>query len=374
MDKHEKKGQMPGGGMDEVTAFPGVDKAIDRNVTRLIDEVVEKAVASIGDPAERELVAEGVAAVLRETLHEVAEEEVARRVAASPTATSSRTGAMTFGDGANTGIGVAGQVNKLGFVEFTAGLINGTFDAIIGATVKQMDAYSKMVADLAKTLAEFRAEYVSESQITAYLAERYPDGEGGTSIRPSYEFTATAADTDAGIPGKSAEQKLAEVVASLEVETRRLAEADRISATGLGLTGAEKSLLGTQVGEIRDAIGKLLATSMVEHLRAMAREGMARIVISQGEICTALTFSVSSTDTAAVQKSQYHRDSAGAYIRGGAWAPWGTVQAGGSWNQLNINTVNEQNYSSVSMNAEMIGKVKLQFRTESFPPAVTAGA
>jgi hypothetical protein len=49
---------------------------------------------------------------------------------------------------AGRGMDVASQVQNLGFVEFTAGLINGTFDAIVGATIKQMEAYAALVRNL----------------------------------------------------------------------------------------------------------------------------------------------------------------------------------------------------------------------------------
>ena len=89
----------------------------------------------------------------------------------------------SVGDTAERAIGVAKQVQDLGFVEFTAGLINGTFDAIIGATIKQMKAYAELVADLAKTLSQFQAENISDAQVNAHLSNRYPDGQGGTSVR-----------------------------------------------------------------------------------------------------------------------------------------------------------------------------------------------
>ena len=166
-------GDMPGGEMDRpVGGMPAMQTAIERNVAQLVDNVVERALAEVSDRRERNMVKELIAAELRTTLTELAERETGRQMALTA---GDGAGALAFGDAATTGMGVARQVQELGFVEFTAGLITGTFDAIIGATVKQMEAYSKLVADVSKSLAQFQAENVSDAQVNAHLVERFPD-------------------------------------------------------------------------------------------------------------------------------------------------------------------------------------------------------
>src|SRR4028119_2179275 len=120
---------------------------------------------------------------------------------------------------AERAISVAKQVQDLGFVEFTAGLINGTFDAIIGATIKQMQAYAELVADLAKTLSQFQAENISDAQVNAHLSNRYPDGKRGTSVRSNYTFQATTADPANGVTARTGNQNLQAVVDALISET-----------------------------------------------------------------------------------------------------------------------------------------------------------
>ncbi len=107
----------------------------------------------------------------------------------------------------------------------------------------------------------------------------------------------------------------------------------------------------------------------MSHLRAMVREGMARIVVTDGEILSKLTFNVSTSDVQESRQSQYHRDSANAYIRGSAWAPWGRASAGAGWNQVNVRTANESTTGRVDMTAQIIGQVKINFKSETFPPA-----
>jgi hypothetical protein len=354
--------ERPNGGM------PGLDTAVDQGVKRLTD-VVDQAVLRIADERERGLVREGVTTVVREILQELAEDQARRQMVHA-----NGNGAMAIGDAAQAGMNVAKQVQNLGFVEFTAGLITGTFDAIIGATLKQMDAYAKLVADLAKTLAQFQAENISDAQVNAHLAERYPDGQGGTVVRAGFTFTDTAADPANGVNAKAGREKLQEVVGALIAQTANLrAPAVPLTRDTLGIAEDANvtQFTAAQVTMIRTAIGQSLATSMMEHLRAMAREGMARIVITNGEIQTKLTFSVTATEQDTRRSSNFHRDSAGAYVRGSAWAPWGRASAGASWNQVNVRTVNESSFDSLTMSTEIIGQVKINFKTETFPPITT---
>jgi hypothetical protein len=353
---------------DRPTDTPNETPGIERNVDRLLDEVVDQALGRITDEGERELVRQGIGDMLRLTLTELAA-EVGADVAGGP---SSALGAPTVGDAAQRGIDVAKQVQNLGFVEFTAGLINGTFDAIIGATVKQMKAYAELVADLGKTLQQYRQETVSDARIDAHLADRYPDGEGGTSVRATYSYPDVPADTARGRPAVTGNQVLQQVVEALVAETRRGPAAHQLTREKLGLPETDtnvKTFTGVQVAMIRDSIAYTLAAVERNQLAEMVRQGMARIVIDRGELLTKLTFNVTSSEVEQRTASEFNRTQAGAWVRGGAWAGWGMIQGGGSWNHLKVNTVNESSFDSLTMSTEMIGQVKLNFKTDYFPAA-----
>lgn len=290
-----------------------------------------------------------------------------------------------LGEVAERGMGVASQVQNLGFVEFTTGLINGTFDAIIGATIKQMEAYAALVADLAKTLAQFQAENVPDAQINAHLANRYPDGKSGTSIRTDYAFTKTEADDVNGIVTKTANENFQSVVDALVLETSGLELGNRlirspvtptnppapVTDLSLAIPVADTTPIGfnaDQVAKIRKAIGVMLASSMMSNLRAMAREGMARIVVTEGSIRTKLTFQVSSTEIQQKQQASYRRNSLDVNVKAKARWGWGSASIGAGYSNLNVRTANETSTASITMSTEMIGEVNIKFRTETFTP------
>ncbi|HEX6293125.1 MAG TPA: hypothetical protein VFZ66_28345 [Herpetosiphonaceae bacterium] len=357
-------GDMPVGRMEGAHGgTPKLDQAVERGVDQLL-AVVDRAVERIGDERERNLVREGVTTIVRQTLYELAEQETRRQMALA-----TMNGGMAVGDTAQAGINVAKQVQNLGFVEFTAGLINSTFDAIIGATLKQMEAYAKLVADLAKTLKEFQAENVSDAQINAHLAQRYPDGEGGTSVRADFIFKDTPdPNNPSGPPLKTANANLKEVADAIKRETTKASP-----PLDLTIDEAATSFTAEQVTAIQAALGQSLASTMQEQLRAMAREGMARIVITNGEILTRLTFKVTSTEAQTRQATRYHQDSLKVGVRGKAGWGWGSISASVDYSQINVSTVNESSFDSLTMSTEIIGQVKINFKTETFPPLTTEG-
>ena len=73
-----------------------------------------------------------------------------------------------------TGRGADKLVSDVDFPDFVSSLIKGVFDAIVDASIKQMEAYAKLVAGVAKSLRAF-VESASDNQARDYLAEQYPD-------------------------------------------------------------------------------------------------------------------------------------------------------------------------------------------------------
>ena len=77
---------------------------------------------------------------------------------------------------AREGAFVAGEfLKQINFVEFVSGLIDGVFNSIVTTSIQQMEAYSKMVADVAKSLNQFRDENTTDSDGRDQLMEQFPD-------------------------------------------------------------------------------------------------------------------------------------------------------------------------------------------------------
>jgi len=60
------------------------------------------------------------------------------------------------------------------FPNFVSSLLNGVFDAIVGSSIRQMEAYAKLVAGARKSLDEFTNENISDNEARHHLLDRLP--------------------------------------------------------------------------------------------------------------------------------------------------------------------------------------------------------
>lgn len=65
-------------------------------------------------------------------------------------------------------------VTDVDFPDFVSSLLNGVFDSIVDASIKQMEAYAKLVAGVAKSLDEFADENISDNEARDHLTDRLP--------------------------------------------------------------------------------------------------------------------------------------------------------------------------------------------------------
>jgi hypothetical protein len=339
---------------------PELKGQIDRAADRLLTEVVDQAVAPIEGEERRLAVRESVTTILRETFAELA---------ARPDMLlggGDGGGMLVLGDTRDDAEAFASGVKQLtpSFVEFTAGLITGTFDALIAATVKQMEAYAALVKDLAKTVSEFSQENITDAEVFNYLVQRWPNPRwnSGTANAPEpltrvsveYKWNST------GAPAGESTAFMQDVAALIT----QLKASDTIKEP----SGADAKLGSDDVATIKSLVRKLIGANLMDHLRAMAREGMARIVVTDGEILTKLTFQMTGTEIQQSVKTQYDRLSANASLSAGARAPWGSVRANAGVGKLSVRTVNEQSFDKSTMSGELIGQVRIHFKTETFTP------
>ncbi|MDX1416226.1 MAG: hypothetical protein R3293_18660, partial [Candidatus Promineifilaceae bacterium] len=84
--------------------------------------------------------------------------EQARRPAATETI-AARTGAL---------------IDEIDFPGFVASLIHGTFDALVDASIRQMEAYADLVSAVAKDTDRFVSDNVTNNQVRDWLVDRHP--------------------------------------------------------------------------------------------------------------------------------------------------------------------------------------------------------
>jgi hypothetical protein len=90
-------------------------------------------------------------------------------------------------NGTSTAVTEATRLGEIGFPEFTAKLVKDVFDALLGATLRQMEAYSQLVAATAKTLQEYVSEnknLVSGEEVWDWLTTNLPGPAKDVAANP----------------------------------------------------------------------------------------------------------------------------------------------------------------------------------------------
>jgi hypothetical protein len=223
-------------------------------------------------------------------------------------------------------------VNEIDFPGFVSQLVNGAFDAIVDASIRQMESYSSLVSAVAKTVDQFTAENITLNQARDWLVQRYP-GEvmvqlpgpgGGESV-----LVPRAADLAPGWLGEFAAE--GEDFTSELLETRILPQ------------------VRTRVGAERH---QLLAT--------MVLLGMNRVSVRDGSITAKVMFRANASDAT---KVGYANSSDPQSVAN--WGERGSMTYGGGSTMVSTLALNAQNETSIR--ADLFGEVKLNFVSEALP-------
>lgn len=225
------------------------------------------------------------------------------------------------------------MVNEIDFPGFVSQLVHGTFDAIVDASIRQMESYSSLVSAVAKTVDQFTEENVTFNQARDWLASRYPGdiavklpeaNETEPQLVPRSEDASPVWLADYGLDGQTLSTELLEQQVLPQVRNK---------------VGAERQ--------------QLLAT--------MVLLGLNRVAVRDGSISAKVMFRAAARDAAAVQYATSTDPQAVAN-----WGERGSLsQAGQGTTMVSTLAVNAQNESSVR--ADLFGEVKLNFVSETLP-------
>lgn len=256
--------------------------------------------------------------------------DAAQKQAAEKTSLQGAQSPLLPSQTAELGRRAAEALESVDFPGFVAALITGTFQAIVDSSAQQIRRYAELVQSLTQTLEDFSGENVTPNQARDALAAkqtrdlmiRFPaPGAGGTPRlvpRPESEGTSPAWLERYGLKGAELTEELTE---------GELLERGRLHA-----------------GEDRL---QLLAT--------MVLMGINRIVVNEGDIRAKVRFTATARDelTADVEKK-----SSAIAARNLSGAP--NVQ-------MLVSTVKANAQAEASIKADLLGEVRVSFRSETFP-------
>lgn len=201
---------------------------------------------------------------------------------------------------AMAGANVAGVLlQQVNFVDFVGGLIRGVFQAIVDSSIKQMEEYGKLVAQVAKSLESFREDNVTLNQGRDHMVEKFPDmfeiGVDDFFDNPSPKLKLR--------DGVDEADALRRVNGSLQFQDGQLTSMDLSDETAeLALVNAARTQLARQRQQL---------------LASLVLMGINRIVVTDGRISAKVMYQFSAVDT--MKKSR----TASAYDYATQKGPWG---------------------------------------------------
>lgn len=245
----------------------------------------------------------------------------------------------------------AADVRKLGFAEFTTDLITDTADALVASTIKQLKSFSELIKELASGLTAFQEKNAGPQAVNQFLLLQFPNADGtATAIVAEGEYGLALFNAIVDVLGP-----IAGLAAPEEDSTETFTE-DNVAA----IQAAARSLLMDR------------AEQAFEQLENLVRIGYARVIFSNGHILTRLKFNVTASESEATQSSRRTTSSRsfGGGASGGLFGlPFlgvARLGLGGRTSKITVESVNTQAFEAINLNANILGEVRVDFRTETF--------
>lgn len=271
-------------------------------------------------------------------------DDVKKRLAKAPGAVGDNFKAGALREGTEA----FGQlVNKVDFPAFVGGLVQGVFQAVVNASIQQMEAYGELLAAAAKSTEQFANDHVSDAQARDWVANKHP---GLVAVDTSGERAVLRPREDA--PG---DQNLG-----------RLLNLGRDADPGD--SDDELAIVAGAKMEMARQRQQLMAT--------MVLLGINRIVVTNGQIHAKVLFDVQTSDEAKRKaRAEMHDENANSLATsanvGGVVGGWlgGGASSSASHNHKTTvqSAIDDTSESKAQAKAQLSGEVKLTFKSETFP-------
>ena len=322
--------------LGQASAFAGLDPTTRHELALAVEKVAGYLEADPQDPYSAPLAGQMAGPAELRRRMEQSGTGGSSPAGPAPTPAAGSTTPATPGPSGPSATGRVGEVtratlNAIDFPQFVASLIQGTFKAIVDASIQQMEAYAALLKNVAGTVDRFMDDNVTDGMAKDHLVAEHPwlfkqDASRG---RPSLEVDRTAnrelpsflKDLGFGSPADLDKRTVEDVV----VPTTR----------------------------------RTLAETRQQTLATMVLMGINRVVVDDGEIKAKLMFHIDASETTALRFDQQKATTGN--MAGQAGSGMFNAQA------LMVNTASINAQSDLNVRADLTGEVRVKFRSETFP-------
>ena len=226
------------------------------------------------------------------------------------------------------------RCEAISFPDFVADLIKGTFNAIVNSSIQQMEAYTQLLEDVAKTVDQFMADNITDNQARDWLVQ---------PTRPTSGSPTASRGSRRPMAPTTHRRRLAEsLVLPQDVES---GDED----------GYEEVLV--------PAARRKLAQSRLQTLSTLVLMGINRIIVT-AERSGRRWPSTSTRPTeppSSTRRDFDFRTSASGSVGFGPWSASASISVG------YVNSNRSQSESEMNVAADLTGEVEIHFRSDVFP-------
>jgi hypothetical protein len=254
----------------------------------------------------------------------------------APAATPGPKAAATQTLAARTGA----LVDEIDFPSFVAGLVHGTFDAVVDASIRQMEEFANLVSAVAKDIDQFTEDNVTANQARDWLVQQHPG------------------DLQLDLPKQGENREPSVRVRGAGGEEEEPPSPSWLSDFGLGGEQLTDDLVEERlVPAARQRVGE----NRLQTLATMVLLGMNRINVRDGKVAAHVQFRAAATD-------KTHVDYATSNDPAGGDSGWGTRgSATYTDHQTLVSTVGVNAQADTDLKAELYGSVEINFYSETLP-------
>ncbi len=229
-------------------------------------------------------------------------------------------------------------LNAIAFPTFVADLIKGTFQAIVDASIQQMEAYATLLSNVAKTVEQFASDNITDNNARDWLVGAYPRHIALNTAGDQPKLTLAKGAEDAPQPDWQGDLNL-----------------------GSDFSLDEQSLEDSLVPSAR----RKMAQGRQQTLATMVLMGMNRIVITKGRIKAGMGFRIDTTDRSTSKYASNFETKHESQAKYGWFLS--PVSASVKSSVTYVSSTKKDSESALDVSADLTGEVDLQFKSDYFP-------
>jgi hypothetical protein len=234
-------------------------------------------------------------------------------------------------------------VGAVDFPKFVSGLIEGVFTSIVDSSIRQMEAYGKLLEAVVKNVEQFAADNVSQNQARDYLQDRFPD---------TFTVNVDSDQPRLGLKDGADDDSLARVKQQMGLEQ------------DIDLDDEESE------AELARRAQLEMARMRQQQLATMVLLGINRIIVTDGLINAKVVFEVKASDQAerTNRASMYDTQSRSRQTQsGGGWFSSDYDRTQEAHRTVVSSSTTDESESKAQLKANLTGEVRVNFKSDVFP-------